>query len=101
MLSRSAAAVTVLTTLLLLAGLPAMADNPVAVGSVEMDSESGVPGILGDVDDSLEEKAAEDNADKERNWEPVIAPLPSRNSAFGWMLSVPASSRGARRRDGS
>ena len=73
----------------------AAADNPVSVGSVEMDSESGVPAVLGDVDDTLEEKVGpqpeQDGAqEKERNWEPVIAPLPSRNSAFGWMLSVPA-----------
>ena len=74
----------------MLTSLSALAENPVAVGSAKMESEAGVPGILGDVDDSLEEKAAEDKPEKERNWEPVIAPLPSRNSAFGWMLSVPA-----------
>ena len=74
---------------------PAFAENPVSVGSVEMDSESGVPAVLGDVDDTLEAKVGGDEGEvdgqkKERNWEPVIAPLPSRNSAFGWMLSVPA-----------
>lgn len=80
----------VLTCLVLLVSLPAVAEKPVAVGSAKMESESGIPGVLGDVDDSLEEKAAEDKPEKERSWEPVIAPLPSRNSAFGWMLSVPA-----------
>ncbi len=73
----------------------ALAANPVSVGSVEMDTESGVPAVLGDVDDTLEERVVKrseegEEQEQERNWEPVVAPLPSRNSAFGWMLSVPA-----------
>lgn len=90
MFSKQSIAVSVLSGFFLLTSLPAVAENPVAVGSAKMESEAGIPGVLGDVDDSLEEKAAEDKPEKERNWEPVIAPLPSRNSAFGWMLSVPA-----------
>lgn len=66
------------------------AESPVSVGSVKMESEAGVPGVLGDVDDEQEAKVEADEKGKTRNWEPVIAPLPSRNSAFGWMLSVPA-----------
>ena len=62
----------------------------VSVGSVKMENEAGVPGVMGDVDDTVEEEAADDEPEKTRNWEPVVAPLPSRNSAFGWMLSVPA-----------
>lgn len=65
------------------------AQPEVSVGAVKMEEEAGVPGVMGDVDDSLGEED-EDTAEKTRNWEPVIAPLPSRNSAFGWMLSVPA-----------
>lgn len=65
------------------------AQPEVSVGAVKMEEEAGVPGVMGDVDDSLGEED-EDTAKKTRNWEPVIAPLPSRNSAFGWMLSVPA-----------
>ena len=61
----------------------------VSVGSVKMENEAGVPGVMGDVDDTVEEEAADDEPEKTRNWEPVVAPLPSRNSAFGWMLSVP------------
>ena len=63
----------------------------VSIGSVKMEEEAGVPGVMGDVDDTVEEQAdKEESADKDRNWEPVIAPLPSRNSALGWMVSVPA-----------
>ncbi len=78
-----------------MAAAPAFAEGSVSVGSVKMDYEAGVPGVLGDVDDTLEGKPGEEGsgeADSKtaRNWEPVIAPLPSRNSAFGWMLGVPA-----------
>ena len=75
---------------LLLGASSAFGQATVSLGGVEMDEEGGVPGVLGDVDDSLEEAAGDDGARPERNWEPVIAPLPSRNSAFGWMLGVPA-----------
>jgi hypothetical protein len=75
---------------LLLATSPATAESTINVGSVKMESEAGVPGVVGDVDDALEEEAATDTAKKARSFEPVVAPLPSRNSAFGWMLSVPA-----------
>lgn len=79
-----------LTCLLLFGSFTAHAENPVAVGTVKMESEAGVPGVLGDVEDSAGEDTGADEPDKERSWEPVVAPLPSRNSAFGWMLSVPA-----------
>jgi hypothetical protein len=69
---------------------PAFAQAEVVIGGVEMESEAGVPGVLGDVDDGLEETAEDDEDDTQRNWEPVIAPIPSRNPVFGWMLSVPA-----------
>jgi hypothetical protein len=51
-----------------------------------------VPGVLGDVDDSLEDKVDEGRVDddEERDWEPVVAPIPSRNPMFGWMIGVPA-----------
>ena len=79
--------------LLLLPGVPsasAMAQTEVAIGGVKLDSELGVPGVLGDVDDGLEESADGRSDSKRRSWESVVAPIPSRNPAFGWMLSVPA-----------
>lgn len=69
---------------------PTFAENPVSVGSVKMETEAGVPGVMGDVDDTLEEEVGAEEDKKRRNWEPVIAPMPSRNSVFGWTLSVPA-----------
>lgn len=69
---------------------PAFAQAEVTVGGVEMESEAGVPGVLGDVDDNLEDTVDESNAGTQRSWEPVVAPLPSRNPVFGWMISVPA-----------
>ena len=69
---------------------PALAQLEFTVGGVEMESEAGVPGVLGDVDDSLEEAADDEGEDKQRNWEPVVAPMPSRNPVFGWMIAVPA-----------
>jgi hypothetical protein len=71
---------------------PDIARAEFSIGGVEMESEAGVPGVLGDVDDSLEDPVDEDGADgdKERNWEPVVAPIPSRNPVFGWMIGVPA-----------
>jgi hypothetical protein len=82
---------------LILTGLPAtpaLAQAEVSIGGVKMEEEAGVPGVMGDVDDTLEisdeEEAPGDSAEKARGWEPVVAPLPSRNSTFGWMLSVPA-----------
>jgi hypothetical protein len=68
----------------------AFAQVEVTVGGVDLESEAGVPGVLGDVDDGLEESADVRKAGKERSWEPVVAPMPSRNPVFGWMLSVPA-----------
>lgn len=76
--------------LLLVVVCPLQAEGPVSVGGVKMENENGVPGELGDVEESLEEAVTDEESGKERNWEPVVAPLPSRNSAFGWMLSVPA-----------
>jgi hypothetical protein len=79
--------------LLLLSGVssaPAFAQAEVVVGGVKLESEADVPGVLGDVDDELEESADGRSDGKERSWEPVVAPIPSRNPAFGWMLSVPA-----------
>ena len=70
--------------------VPAFAQARVSVGGVELDSEAGVSGVLGDVDDKLEETVDEDGDGKQRGWEPVVAPLPSRNPVFGWMISVPA-----------
>ena len=69
---------------------PAFAQAKVVVGGVEMESEVGVPGVLGDVDDDLEEVGEDDEDSAQRSWEPVVAPIPSRNPVFGWMLSVPA-----------
>jgi hypothetical protein len=66
---------------------PTLAQTEIAIGGVEMEAEAGVPGVLGDVEDSLEETVDED---AERDWEPVVAPIPSRNPVFGWMISVPA-----------
>lgn len=63
----------------------------VAVGGIELEPESGVPGVLGDVDDSLEEAVERGEQKKQRGWEPVIAPLPSRDPALGWMIGVPAA----------
>ncbi|MEE4218189.1 MAG: BamA/TamA family outer membrane protein [Xanthomonadales bacterium] len=80
----------VLLPLQCLLSAPVLAQVEVTVGGVEMESEVGVPGVLGDVDDGLEEKVDDDKDEKQRNWEPVIAPMPSRNPAFGWMVSVPA-----------
>ena len=84
----SGALALLLLPVLLLAISPATAESTINVGSVKMESEAGVPGVVGDVDDALEEEAATDTAKKARNFEPVVAPLPSRNSAFGCMLSV-------------
>ena len=67
--------------------VPAFAQAEIVIGGVEMESEAGVPGVLGDVNDSLGDKVDEN---KERNWEPVIAPMPSRTPVFGWMIGVPA-----------
>ena len=39
---------------------PAFAQAKVVVGGVEMESEVGVPGVLGDVDDDLEEVGEDD-----------------------------------------
>ena len=69
---------------------PAFAQANVSIGGVELDSEAGVPGVLGDVDDDLEETDEDSKGGEQRRWEPVVAPLPSRNPVFGWMLSVPA-----------
>ena len=69
---------------------PAFAQAEFALGGVEMESEANVPGVLGDVDDSLEETGDEAEDGKQRGWEPVIAPIPSRNPVFGWMVAVPA-----------
>jgi hypothetical protein len=80
-------------TLLFLLCVPcatAFAQAAVTVGGVDLESEAGVPGVLGDVDDGLEESADARKEGKERSWEPVVAPMPSRNPVFGWMLSVPA-----------
>jgi hypothetical protein len=71
-------------------GASAIAQTKVSIGGVELDSEGGVPGVLGDVDDDLEDTDEEGDGDDPRRWEPVVAPLPSRNPVFGWMLSVPA-----------
>ena len=54
---------------------PAFAQARVSVGGVELDSEAGVSGVLGDVDDNLEETVDEDGEGKQRSWEPVVAPL--------------------------
>jgi hypothetical protein len=67
-----------------------MAQAKVSVGGSELESEAGVPGVLGDIDDKLEETDDEGGEGKQRSWEPVVAPLPSRNPVFGWMISVPA-----------
>jgi hypothetical protein len=80
-------------TLLFLLCVPcasALAQVEVTVGGVDLESEAGVPGVLGDVDDGLEESVDVRKEGKERSWEPVVAPMPSRNPVFGWMLSVPA-----------
>jgi hypothetical protein len=80
-------------TLLFLLCVPcaaAFAQAAVTVGGVDLESEAGVPGVLGDVDDGLEESADGREDGKERSWEPVVAPIPSRNPVFGWMISVPA-----------
>ena len=69
---------------------PAFAQAEVVLGGVEMESEGNVPGVLGDVDDGLEETDDEAEDGKQRSWEPVIAPIPSRNPVFGWMVAVPA-----------
>ena len=69
---------------------PAFAQAEFAIGGVELESEGNVPGVLGDVADGLEETDDEAEDGKQRSWEPVIAPIPSRNPVFGWMLSVPA-----------
>jgi hypothetical protein len=69
---------------------PVFAQVEIAVGGVEMESEAGVPGVLGDVDDSLEVVADEEEEGKQRSWEPVVAPIPARNPVFGWMISIPA-----------
>ena len=75
---------------LILTGLPAtpaLAQAEVSIGGVKMEEEAGVPGVMGEVDDTLEisdeEEAPGDSAEKARGWEPVVAPLPSRNSTFG------------------
>ena len=73
-----------------LSGAPALAQANVSVGGVELEPEAGVSGVLGDIDDNLEEAVDEREGGKQRSWEPVVAPMPSRNPAFGWMLSVPA-----------
>ena len=65
------------------------AEPEIVIGGARMENEAGVPGVLGDVEAEAEElDPASDTV--ERDWEPVIAPLPSRNSALGWTLSVPA-----------
>ena len=73
-----------------LPGAPAFAQATVSVGGVELEPQGGVSSVLGDVDDSLEETVGEGEDGKQRSWEPVVAPIPSRNPAFGWMISVPA-----------
>ena len=69
---------------------PAFAQAEFAIGGVELESEGNVPGVLGDVADVLEETDDEAEDGKQRSWEPVIAPIPSRNPVFGWMVAVPA-----------
>jgi hypothetical protein len=71
---------------------PSPAQPAVSPGAVELEQEAGVASVVGDVDDPLVEKSGEEEEKGEslRRWEPVIAPLPSRNPAFGWLLSVPA-----------
>lgn len=88
----AAMAIRMLIYLLLQCALiaPTSAQVEVTVGGVEMESEAGVPGVLGDVDDTLEEQADAGTDSKQRRWEPVVAPMPSRNPVFGWMISVPA-----------
>lgn len=70
--------------------LSVFAQADISVGAVKMEQEAGVPGVMGDVDDTLEASDDAPDQEKQRNWEPVIAPLPSRNPVFGWMLAVPA-----------
>jgi len=81
-----------MTSLLLQCGLiaPVFAQTEVTLGGVALESEAGVPGVLGDVDDSLEEAAGDEKDGEQRSWEPVVAPIPSRNPVFGWMVAVPA-----------
>jgi len=43
--------------------------------------------VLDDVDDGLENETNGGEGGKERRWEPVVAPIPSRNPAFGWMIA--------------
>lgn len=65
------------------------ADTDVVVGAIRMDAEASVPGVPGNTDDSLEAKVAESDDPGEKNFETVIAPIPSRNPLLGWVLSVP------------
>jgi hypothetical protein len=83
----------------------AFAKTDVAVGGIRMERQGNVPGVPGDVDDSLEAKVpptdpdkddAEDTADggeekaaKKGGVETIIAPIPSRSPLLGWTLSLP------------
>jgi hypothetical protein len=80
--------VSLFSGLVLCTPVPLQAE--VVVGGIEMQAAAGVPGMLGEVDDELERKPDDREDNGERSWEPVVAPLPSRNPVFGWMIGVPA-----------
>ena len=69
---------------------PARAETDVAVGGIRLEQEANVAGIPGDVQDALEEAVETEQPGHKRNFETVVAPIPSRSPLLGWTLSVPA-----------
>jgi hypothetical protein len=68
---------------------PARADTKVEVGGIRLDEEANVASVPGDVADSLEDEVEAVSAKDKRNFETVVAPIPSRSSLLGWTLSLP------------
>jgi len=69
---------------------PAGANTDVVPGGIRLEQEANVAGVPGDVVDSLEDAVELEPADRKRNFETVIAPIPSRTPLLGWTLGVPA-----------
>lgn len=78
-----------LALILCVASSITFAEPEVAIGAIRMETEANVPGVPGDTDDSLEAKVSGTEDRKQKKYETVIAPIPSRNPLLGWVLGVP------------
>ena len=68
---------------------PVYAETDVAVGGIRLEQEANVAGVPGDVQDALEDAVEPNQPGRKRNFEMVVAPIPSRSPLLGWTLSVP------------